>query len=73
MFLSSYPLAAWLKRLPDNKPHYKNIFSIAVCLFYLIGLFDLASGVTTFLIDAVGTYAIIYFVDGSLMPWLVFV
>jgi lysophospholipid acyltransferase len=72
VFLSSYPLAAWLKRLPDNKPHYKSIFSVAICLFYLVGLFDLWSGVVTLLIDAIGTYVIIYVVDGSLMPWLVF-
>ncbi|KIW73132.1 hypothetical protein PV04_01273 [Phialophora macrospora] len=73
VFISSYPLAAWLKRLPDNKPHYKSIFSVAICLFYLVGLFDLWSGVVTLLIDAIATYVIIYFVDGSLMPWLVFI
>ena len=72
MFVSSYPLAAFLKRLPGNKPHLKSVFSVAVCLFYLVGLFDLWSGVVTLLIDAVGTYIIIYYVDGSLMPWLVF-
>ncbi|OCT53888.1 hypothetical protein CLCR_10836 [Cladophialophora carrionii] len=63
---------AWLKRLPDNKPHYKSIFSVIICLFYLVGLFDLWTGVGTLLIDAIGTYVIIYVVDGSLMPWLVF-
>ncbi|KAJ9609104.1 Lysophospholipid acyltransferase [Cladophialophora chaetospira] len=72
VFLSSYPLSAWLKRLPDNKPHYKSIFSVAICLFYLVGLFDLWSGFVTLFIDAAVTYALIYYVDGSLMPWLVF-
>lgn len=65
-------MSAYLKRLPDDKPHYKSIFSVGICLFYLVGLFDLWSGVVTLLIDAVGTYALIYYIDGSLMPWLVF-
>ncbi|KAK5315234.1 Lysophospholipid acyltransferase [Exophiala xenobiotica] len=72
-FLFSYPLAAALKRLPDNKPHLRNLFSIAVTLFYLVGLFDLWSGTTTLLIASGGTYAIAYYIDGSLMPWIVFV
>ena len=36
----------------------------------MLGLFDLWSGILTLLIDAVGTYAIIFYVDGSLMPWV---
>ncbi|EXJ64424.1 hypothetical protein A1O7_00760 [Cladophialophora yegresii CBS 114405] len=67
VFISSYPLAACLKRLPNDRPHYKSIFSVTICLFYLVGLFDLWSGVGTLLIDALGTYAIIYAVDGFLM------
>jgi lysophospholipid acyltransferase len=62
-----------LKRLPPNKPEYKNIFAVAISLVYLVGLFDLWSGVLTLSIDAVATYAIMYYVDGSLMPWAVFV
>lgn len=28
-FLLSYPLAGVLKRLPDDKPYFKNVFNIA--------------------------------------------
>ncbi|OAG39606.1 hypothetical protein AYO21_06250 [Fonsecaea monophora] len=41
IFLASYPLAAILKRLPDDKPQWKNIFSVAITLFYLLGVYDL--------------------------------
>jgi len=62
-----------LKRLPDKNPWEKNIFIIAVSLFYLVGLFDLWSGLRTILLSAGGTYLISYYIDGSLMPWIVFV
>lgn len=71
-FLISYPLAGLLKRIPDQKPNQKNLFIVAVSLFYFIGLFDLYDGLRTFLYSAIGTYAIAYYVDGSLMPWIVF-
>lgn len=72
-FLVSYPLAALLKRIPDDKPQYKNLFIIAVSLFFFTGLFDLYDGLRTFLYSAAGTYAISRWIDGSLMPWLNFV
>ena len=72
-FLLSYPLAAILKRIPDAKPWQKNVFIIAVTLFYLVGLFDLWVGIRTIAIDAAVTYALAYYVDGTLMPWFVFV
>lgn len=72
-FLLSYPLAGVLKRLPDTKPWQKNVFIIAVSLFYLVGLFDLWDGLRTILYSAAGTYAIAYYIDGSLMPWIGFV
>ncbi|KAI1980989.1 Lysophospholipid acyltransferase [Ophidiomyces ophidiicola] len=72
-FLLSYPLAAILKRLPDSKPWQKNAFIILVSIFYLVGLFDLWDGLRTLLYNAAGAYAIAYFVDGSLMPWVGFV
>lgn len=62
-----------MKRIPDSKPAQKNVFIIAVGLFYLIGLFDLWGGIRTILWSAGGTYAIAYFIDGSLMPWITFV
>lgn len=72
-FLLSFPLAAALKRIPDTKPWLKNVFIIAVSLFYLLGLFSLWDGIRTILYSAVGTYAIAYYIDGSLMPWIGFV
>ena len=48
--------------------------SRSVGIFYLIGLFDLWSGLRTILISAVGTYAIAFFLRQSpYMPWLAFV
>lgn len=72
-FLLSYPLAALLKRIPDVKPAYKNIFIISVSLFYLVGLFDLWTGVRTLLISSIGAYAIAKYVEGPYMPWIGFV
>jgi lysophospholipid acyltransferase len=43
-----------------------------VSLFYLVGLFDLWDGLRTLMYSAAGTYAIAYYVDGSLMPWIGF-
>ncbi|KAK2764864.1 lysophospholipid acyltransferase [Arachnomyces sp. PD_36] len=71
-FLLSYPLAAILKRIPDSQPWKKNLFIVAASAFYLVGMFDLWDGVRTILYSSIGTYAIAYFVDGSLMPWLGF-
>ncbi|KAJ5753747.1 uncharacterized protein N7511_007900 [Penicillium nucicola] len=71
-FLLSYPLAALLKRIPDAQPWKKNAFIIGVSLFYLVGLFDLWDGLRTLMYSAAGTYAIAYYVDGSLMPWIGF-
>ncbi|RMZ82738.1 hypothetical protein DV738_g1551, partial [Chaetothyriales sp. CBS 135597] len=72
-FLTSYPLAAVLKRIPDRAPWQKNIFIIATTIFYLVGLFDLWDGLRTILYDAVAIYALAYYVDGTLMPWIGFV
>ncbi|KAK4934575.1 Lysophospholipid acyltransferase, partial [Elasticomyces elasticus] len=70
-FLISYPLAAGLKRVPD-KNYLKQIYIIAVALFYMLGLFDLYGGLRTILWSAGATYAISYYIDGSLMPWIAF-
>ncbi|KAI9793390.1 MAG: lysophospholipid acyltransferase [Peltula sp. TS41687] len=72
-FLFSYPLAGLLKRIPDSKPQYKNLFIVGVSLFYLIGLFDLWSGLRTLLIDAIGVYWIAAKIRGPYMPWIGFV
>ncbi|KAK3357450.1 MBOAT, membrane-bound O-acyltransferase family-domain-containing protein [Lasiosphaeria hispida] len=73
-FLISYPLAGVLKRIPDAHPAQKNLFSIGVSIFYLVGLFDLWDGLRTILFSALGTYAIAKFLRGSpYMPWVGFV
>ncbi|MCJ1446478.1 MAG: lysophospholipid acyltransferase [Stictis urceolatum] len=72
-FLMSYPLAAVLKRLPDSKPEQKNLFIIGVSLFYIVGLFDLWSGLVTLSIGAMGAYTIAASVSGPYMPWLGFI
>ncbi|KAH0563116.1 hypothetical protein GP486_002311 [Trichoglossum hirsutum] len=72
-FLFSYPLAAVLKRIPDSRPTQKNLFVIVVSLFYLVGLFDLWTGLRTLLISSVGAYAIAACISGPFMPWIAFV
>ncbi|MCJ1311607.1 lysophospholipid acyltransferase [Agyrium rufum] len=69
----SYPFAALLKRITDSKPHQKNLFIVAVSLFYLVGMFDLWTGVRTMLISSAGAYAIAKYVEGPFMPWIGFI
>ncbi|GAM40820.1 membrane bound O-acyltransferase [Talaromyces pinophilus] len=71
-FLLSYPLAAILKRIPDKDPWKKNVFIIAVSLFYILGLYELWGGLLTLTYSSVATYLIAYYIDGSLMPWIGF-
>lgn len=73
LFLISYPLAGILKRLPDSKPWTKNVYIIAISVFFLIGLFDLWSGLVLIAFDAVGTYLIAKYVQGPYMPWVGFI
>lgn len=69
----SYPLAGLLKRIPDSRPDLKNVYTIIVSLFYLVGLFDLWGGFQTLLISAAGSYLIAKFLRQSpLMPWIAF-
>ncbi|KAF2854267.1 MBOAT family protein-like protein [Plenodomus tracheiphilus IPT5] len=72
-FYLSYPLAAVLKRIPDKKPWQKNAFVITVSMFYLVGLFNLWSGLRTILISAGGAYLISSQVNSPFMPWIGFV
>jgi len=72
LFLIAYPLAAALKRLPDDKPFVKNVFNVSISLFFLVGLFDLWSGLATIVFDAVGAYLIAAYVKGPIMPWVGF-
>ena len=88
-FFLSYPFAGILKRVPDAKPAWKNIFIIrfvlnqiddppelkiySIALFYLVGLFDLWVGIRTILISSIGAYLIAKYIDGPYMPWIGFV
>ena len=72
LFLISYPLAGVLKRLPDNKPWTKNVYIISIAVFYLVGLFDLWSGLALVIFDATGTYLIAKYISGPYMPWIGF-
>ncbi|UNI16250.1 Lysophospholipid acyltransferase [Purpureocillium takamizusanense] len=72
-FLLSYPLAGLLKRVPDTKPLRKNLFIICTSVFYLVGLFDLWSGLFTLCLTATGTYCIAKYLRRSpYMPWIGF-
>lgn len=42
-------------------------------MFYLVGLFDLWDGLRTLLYCSFGAYAIAYYIDGSMMPWIGFI
>jgi lysophospholipid acyltransferase len=72
-FLLSYPLAGVLKRIPDSKPWQKNVFIVGVSMFYLVGLFDMWTGLQHLLASAVAAYAIAAYVQGPFMPWVGFV
>ncbi|OLL27148.1 Lysophospholipid acyltransferase [Neolecta irregularis DAH-3] len=69
----SLPFAAVLKRLPDHRPDIKNIYSISVSLFYLLGIFSLWCGLRTLLISSLGTYVLSAFIKNKYMPLIVFV
>jgi lysophospholipid acyltransferase len=58
-------LLAWAHGLDTDRS--------SVSTFYLIGLFDLWSGLLVMLIDAMGTYVIAANVQGPYMPWIGFV
>ncbi|CAJ2505955.1 Uu.00g000850.m01.CDS01 [Anthostomella pinea] len=73
-FLLSYPLAALLKRVPDARPQYKNLFIISGGLFYLVGLYSLWAGVRSIIISSGVTYALAHYLRTSpYMPWIAFV
>lgn len=72
-FYISFPLAAILKRIPDNKPWQKNLFIISISMFYLVGLFDLWGGIATILISSLGAYFIAARINSPFMPWIGFV
>ena len=44
-----------------------------VSLFYLVGLFDLWSGIRTLFISSAGAYLIASYIEGPFMPWIGFV
>jgi lysophospholipid acyltransferase len=73
-FLLSYPLAGLLKRIPDTRPDYKNLFIISGGLFYLVGLYSLWTGIRTLFISSAVTYSLAHYLRTSpYMPWIAFV
>lgn len=72
-FFFSFPLAYLLKSLPNEKPVLKNIFSICISLFYLVGLFDLWDGVRTLTLSSIFVYYVAKYLKGPFMPWIVFI
>ncbi|KAI1354570.1 membrane-bound O-acyltransferase domain-containing protein 1 [Xylaria sp. FL0043] len=73
-FLISYPLAGLLKRIPDARPDYKNLFIISGGVFYLVGLFSLWAGLRTLFISSAVTYGLASYLRTSpYMPWIAFV
>ena len=67
LFIIAYGPDAWLRtyRFTDALGR--------VSLFYLVGLFNLWSGIRTLLISSVGAYLIAAYVEGPFMPWIGFV
>jgi lysophospholipid acyltransferase len=72
LFFTSYPLSGVLKRIPDSKPWQKNVYIIAISLLYLVGIFDLWSGLWNLVLSAVAAYAIAMYLADPLMPWIAF-
>lgn len=72
LFLVSYPLAGILKRIPDSKPWQKNLYVISISLVYLVGVFDLWSGVATIAFASAAAYGISAVIVDPLMPWIGF-
>ncbi|GAO45998.1 MBOAT-domain-containing protein [Saitoella complicata NRRL Y-17804] len=68
---ASYPLCGLLKRLPTQST--RNAFNILVSLFFLVGVFDLWTGLRTIMISSLGTYGLAKYMKGGAMPWVVFV
>ncbi|KAF2666381.1 MBOAT family protein [Microthyrium microscopicum] len=73
LFIASYPLSGLLKRIPDSKPWQKNIFIISVGVFYLVGLFDLWTGLYTIVLSSAVAYGIAASMRDPLMPWVAFI
>lgn len=69
--LVSYPLGSVFVRLPS--PTLKHAFNIAVTLFYLLAMLNLANGALQLLASSLATYFIAANVKTSSMPWIVFV
>jgi lysophospholipid acyltransferase len=44
-----------------------------VSLLFLVGIYDLWTGLWMMLISAIGTYVLSFGIEGPMMPWIVFV
>lgn len=60
-------------RIPKNQPAVKHAFSIAVTLWFLVGMLDLWGGTLHVVGSALFTYIMAATVKGRVMPWTVFV
>lgn len=67
-----FPFLFIFKRLPDKNYTLKNVYNIAVSVFYLFGICDLGLGIYTLLFSSVGCYFITRYVRSPAMPWINF-
>lgn len=72
--LSTFPLNAVMKRLPDNRPNLKCGYILFTSLFYLIGVLNNLSGFRSLLTSSLFTFFLTrYYSHSKLMPWLNFI
>lgn len=70
--LLSFPFSGIYKRLPDRAYTLKNCYVIGVSMFYLFGILNLRSGLSTLLVASGGCYFITRYLRTDLMPWVNF-
>lgn len=68
----TFPLSAVFKRLPDHRVTLKNLYIIAVLLFYVFGILQVYLGFRTLLVALMGSYMLTRYVRLAAMPWLNF-
>ncbi|PBP23862.1 MBOAT family protein, partial [Diplocarpon rosae] len=71
--LFSILLACWGLRQMNSFHRAACANKYSVSSFYLVGLFDLWSGVRTLAVSSIGAYCIAQYVRGPFMPWIGFV
>lgn len=71
--LLSFPFSIVFKRLPDRRYTLKNYYILGVSAFFVFGILDLGTGLSTLLISAGGSYFITRYLRTSQMPWVNFI